>query len=247
MGTFYYDLHIHSCLSPCADDDMTPHNIAGMAKLNGLHVAALTDHNSVKNCRAFYKACASHGVTPVAGMELTTAEDIHLVCLFESLAQAEGFERDLQEKRTLVRNRPEHMGNQNVVDENDALVGTEEYLLPVATTLDVKSAHAFAKAHGALIYAAHVDRPSNGIVAVLGAYPDAPRFPAAEFHGADSLKTYRRKYPALDAVKPLFCSDAHCLWEIAEAEHALTLDCEPGAPCDEVRRALFDYLRGEKA
>ena len=31
MNRYFYDLHVHSCLSPCGDDDMTPANIAGMA------------------------------------------------------------------------------------------------------------------------------------------------------------------------------------------------------------------------
>ena len=52
---YYYDLHIHSCLSPCADNDMTPSNIAGMATIAGVQIVALTDHNTVKNCPAFFK------------------------------------------------------------------------------------------------------------------------------------------------------------------------------------------------
>ena len=81
---FYYDLHIHSCLSPCADDSMTPASIAGMAKLGGLDICALTDHNSVKNCPAFSRACDFYGVIPLFGMELTTSEDVHMICLFSS-------------------------------------------------------------------------------------------------------------------------------------------------------------------
>lgn len=80
---FYYDLHIHSILSPCGDDDNTPNNIAGMASLCGLNIIALTDHNSAKNCPAFFEAARKYGIIPVAGMELTTSEDIHVVCLFE--------------------------------------------------------------------------------------------------------------------------------------------------------------------
>ena len=79
MKMYYYDLHIHSCLSPCADDDNTPNNIAGMAFLCGLDIVALTDHNSCKNCPAFFKAAQKHGIVPVAGAELTTSEDIHVI------------------------------------------------------------------------------------------------------------------------------------------------------------------------
>ena len=64
MSRYYCDLHIHSCLSPCGDDDMTPGNIVGMACLNGLQIVALTDHNSVKNCPAFYKIAKKHGIIP---------------------------------------------------------------------------------------------------------------------------------------------------------------------------------------
>jgi len=70
MTRYYYDLHIHSCLSPCGDDDMTPNNIAGMAALKGLNIVALTDHNSTKNCPAFFEACKKQGIIPIAGMEL---------------------------------------------------------------------------------------------------------------------------------------------------------------------------------
>ena len=91
MSSYYYDLHIHSCLSPCADNDMTPANIAGTATLAGIQIMALTDHNSVKNCPAFFKACKKYGVIPVPGMELTTAEDIHVVCLFDELDSAMAF------------------------------------------------------------------------------------------------------------------------------------------------------------
>ncbi|MEA4911502.1 MAG: PHP domain-containing protein [Oscillospiraceae bacterium] len=246
MGTFFYDLHVHSCLSPCAQDDMTPHNIAGMAKLNGLHIVALTDHNSAKNCPAFEDACAEYGVVAVGGMELTTAEDIHLVCLFESTEQAQSFERDLQSMRTLVKNKPALMGNQNIVDAQDSLIGTEEYLLPIATSLSLRDAYAFADSHGALLYPAHVDRPSNGIIAVLGTYPDEPPFAAAEFRDEKSLADCRKRYPALKKVRPLFCSDAHCLLDLNEAEHSLRLDCPQDAPPEEIRRALFRCLREEK-
>ena len=78
MRNYYYDLHTHSCLSPCGGDDSTPAAIAGMAKLAGLDIIALTDHNSSKNCPAFFEAARAYGIVPVAGMELTTSEDFLL-------------------------------------------------------------------------------------------------------------------------------------------------------------------------
>ena len=91
MIPLYHDLHIHSCLSPCGDNDMTPSNIAGMAAVKDLDVIALTDHNSCRNCPAAVAAGERLGVTVIPGMELTTSEEIHVVFLFPSLDQALSF------------------------------------------------------------------------------------------------------------------------------------------------------------
>ena len=85
-----YDLHLHSCLSPCGDMDMTPNNLVGMAKLLGYDLIALTDHNSCLNTPAAVKAGQRLGVTVVPGMELCTREEAHVVCLFPTVEAALG-------------------------------------------------------------------------------------------------------------------------------------------------------------
>ena len=90
--TITYDLHIHSCLSPCGDDDNTPSNIVGMAMIKGLQVIAITDHNSCKNCGAAMKVGEAYGVKVIPGMELTTMEEVHVVCLFPDLEKAMKFD-----------------------------------------------------------------------------------------------------------------------------------------------------------
>ena len=133
MNRYYYDLHVHSCLSPCGDDDMTPNNIAGMGVLNGLNIMALTDHNTCKNCPAFFEAAKKNGIIPIAGMELTTAEDIHVVCLFPELESAMAFDDFVQSHRMLVRNRTDIFGFQQIMNGNDEVIGEEEYLLSNAS------------------------------------------------------------------------------------------------------------------
>ncbi|MBO5904123.1 MAG: PHP domain-containing protein, partial [Clostridia bacterium] len=128
MNKYYYDLHIHSCLSPCADNDMTPENIAGMASLNGLNIVALTDHNTTKNCRAFFAAARRYGIVPIAGMEMTTAEDVHVVALFPTLEGAENFEEEYRKYRILYKNRKDIFGDQLIYGEDDELIGEEEDL-----------------------------------------------------------------------------------------------------------------------
>ena len=73
MISLYYDLHLHSCLSPCGDDDMTPANIVGMAAVKGLEVIAVTDHNSCRNCPAAMYHGRNYGVIVIPGMELCTS------------------------------------------------------------------------------------------------------------------------------------------------------------------------------
>ena len=92
MRTVFVDLHNHSCLSPCGEDEMVPALVAGLHKLAGVDVAALTDHNTTRNCPAFFEAAQAYGLSPLAGMELTTAEDIHVVCLFLTCEEAAAFE-----------------------------------------------------------------------------------------------------------------------------------------------------------
>ena len=163
MTRFYYDLHIHSCLSPCADDESTPNSILGMGELNGLGIMALTDHNTAKNCPAFFEAAKRYSVVPVAGMELTTAEDIHLVCLFEELSGAMEFDRLVDSYRILIPNRVDIFGNQLVCDQNDEIIGHEDNLLSNATRITIDMAPGLAGDFGGVVYPAHIDREANGL------------------------------------------------------------------------------------
>ena len=79
LHEYHYDLHMHSCLSPCSDDDMTPNNMVNMALMNGLDIIAVTDHNAVGNCAAAMEVGRRNGLTVLPGMELTTSEEIHEV------------------------------------------------------------------------------------------------------------------------------------------------------------------------
>ncbi len=236
MRGWRYDLHVHSCLSPCADEDMTPCNIAGMAHLNGLEIVALTDHNSTRNAAAFFPACEAYGIVPVAGAELTTAEDIHLVALLPSLTAAAAFEQRLSPLRMRVPNRTDVFGTQVVMDADDVPVDTEPYFLPAATSLPLEDAAALVGEYGGVCYPAHIDRESNGLLAVLGAFPDQPVFRTAELHDA-------QKVDLADGRQIVVCSDAHRLWELGDGANTLLLDAPNGADADTVRRALFARIR----
>ena len=134
MDAFAYDLHIHSALSPCGDEDMTPNNIANMAYLKGLDVIAVTDHNSCRNVSAVQKCGANAGVTVIPGMEVETSEEVHMVCLFKSLNDAYEMEDYVTAHLPVIKNKPEIFGRQLVMDENDQITDIKENLLITATT-----------------------------------------------------------------------------------------------------------------
>ena len=235
MKTFRYDLHLHSCLSPCGDMDMTPCNIAGMAHLNGLDLVALTDHNTTDNCPAFFTACAEYGIVPVAGMELTTAEDVHLLCIFETLEDATAFGNEVRGHRMRIKNRIEIFGEQAILNAQDEKIGEDPYFLPAATDLDLAAAAKLVEVHKGVCWPAHIDRDSNGLLAVLGFFPPEPVFKIAELRDAAN-----RELAGDRSI--VVCSDAHRLWEIGEAGGSLTLDTD-GTDPESVRHALFQTLR----
>ena len=245
MSKYYYDLHIHSCLSPCADDDMTPGNICGMAMLNGLNIVALTDHNSCGNCETFLKVAKANGLIGIAGMELTTAEDIHIVCLFEFLEKAKAFSDAVRPYRGIFPNKVEIFGQQMFMDEDDNVTGVDDNFLPIATSLSLDEAVKLANSFDALVFPAHIDRSANGIVSILGTIPDSPDFDCIEFNGKEDYDRYVKDFPIISSKSHVFNSDAHNLWSISEAENFIELEDEPYSS-DFVRHQLFKALRGKK-
>lgn len=245
MTAYYYDLHIHSCLSPCADDDMTPNNIAGMAAIKGLNVLALTDHNSAKNCPAFFEACKRQGIIPIAGMELSTEEDIHLVCLFEELDDAMRFDAVIEKHLMPIKNRAEIFGEQLILDGNDELIGNEQILLISPTDLSIDEAVRLAREYGAHVHPAHIDRETNGILAVLGDIPSEYGFKTFELREKENMSKLSGTVEELSEHNILVCSDAHQLWNISEAENFFMIDDEPYSS-RLVRKRIFDMLDAGK-
>lgn len=204
-----YDLHIHSALSPCADDEMTPCNIAGFAALDGIDIIAVSDHNAIGNVKSVMAAGMAYGVTVVPAMELQTAEDIHILCLFPCYEDLEGFYNSI--KFPFVENRPDIFGNQLLMDEDDCVVGTEQRLLLNSSLISSSEVKALADGFNGVAVPAHIDRDENGMIAILGAVTD--EFTAVELsaRASDSMfSQYMSKYSG----KVLVDSDAHTLSDI---------------------------------
>ena len=235
MQKHYYDRHLHSCLSPCGDMDMTPNNIVNMAKLLGLDVIALTDHNTSLNCEAAIKVGEEVGVLVIPGMELTTGEDIHAVCLFPTLEKALAFSRYVDENRIHIKNRAEIYGRQVRMNENDEEIGEIEDLLLPGSFIGMYDAYRKAKEFGGICYPAHIDRDSLSILAVLGEIDPACGFFSVELADISKLDELKKQHPILEHMNIITCSDAHYLENMRDAANTIELP-------ELTREAVIEYL-----
>ena len=177
---YFADLHIHSCLSPCGDEDMTPANICGMAKLKGLDAIAICDHNSARNLPAAQELCDAYGLLLLPGMEITTREEVHLLGYFETVEAALAFGEMLRGHLPNKKNKPQFFGRQLVMNSDDEIIGEEEALLIGATNLPLAEAAAQVTAFGGVPVPAHINRGANGLLINLGLMPPEPFYSTVE-------------------------------------------------------------------
>ncbi len=226
----YYDLHIHSCLSPCADDDMTPANICAMARLKGLGLIAVTDHQSAGNLPAAERCARREGLMLLPGLEVCTREEAHLLAYFESVDSALEMGAYCARHLPPMKNRPELFGRQLLVDERENLLGEEPGMLIAALDEPLGKVCEQIRALGGVPVPAHVNRGSNGMLGALGLIPPEEGFRTLEIAPHLPLPIDASGY------RQLHSSDAHRLGDIAEAGPALQgIDSLP---------ALLCWLRG---
>ena len=165
------DFHIHSCLSPCAALEMSPNAIVKRAKEVGLNAVALSDHNCTFNLPAFARVCARHELDCLYGIEVTTIEEAHMLCLFDDIDAAMTLGTKVYESLPDIPNQPDRFGDQPIVDENDDILGFAEKILISASVYDVHTLLNLVHSLGGLFIPAHIDRPAFGIIAQLGFLP----------------------------------------------------------------------------
>ncbi len=220
---YYYDLHMHSCLSPCGDMDMTPNNIVGMSKLLGLDVIALTDHNSVLNCEAVMKLGKENDLCVIPGMELTTMEEIHVVCLFPTYEKALQWNEYVKAHQMQFKNRVDIYGRQVILDENDEEIGEVENLLILATEISVMDVKELVESYNGICYPAHINRDSMSIISSLGDIPPECGFKTAEVSSSGDIEKLKERYPILNDMLIVRDSDAHYLQNMRDAENFFDL------------------------
>ncbi|MCL2044039.1 MAG: PHP domain-containing protein [Treponema sp.] len=168
------DLHNHSCLSPCGSLELSPRRILEIAAAKNLQVMALTDHNSSLNCPAFAKLCPEFGIVPIFGMEASTNEEIHVLCLFTDLEASLAFSEFTYSILTPFLNNPDKTGDQVYVDENDSIEGEVEYYLVNPLDISIEDIGAKTAEYGGIVIPAHVDRPAFSMTSQLGTVTPGP-------------------------------------------------------------------------
>jgi PHP family Zn ribbon phosphoesterase len=241
------DFHNHSCLSPCGSLDLSPRLLVEIAAARGVRVLALTDHNSGLNCPAFAKLCPLKGIIPLYGMEATTSEDSHVLCLCTGLEACLDFSRYAYSILLPFPNDPEKTGDQVYVDEEDNIQGELEYYLVNPLDLSVDHIGARVAEYGGIVIPAHVDRPAFSMFSQLGVVAEGPwaalectRIPPVTGVPPDTRALDTRGFPLITS------SDAHYPEHVARRPFDLDISPEellpggPGVPADmaALKRAL---------
>ncbi|MEG0179765.1 MAG: PHP domain-containing protein [Oscillospiraceae bacterium] len=210
-----YDLHIHSCLSPCADDNMTPCMIAGMAKLAGADVISIADHNSARNLPAAQLCCNAYGIKLLPCIEVNTAEEIHMLCYFPTVKAALAMSDMLYDGLASFEYDGNIWGKQLIVNEDDEIEGTLDKLLTSASALNIYETKAYAEGLGGIAVPAHAEKDSYSLLSVLGFCPSDLDFECIEMRNPCKYEALAQKQ-FLPANKPIITSsDAHCIDNIA--------------------------------
>jgi predicted metal-dependent phosphoesterase TrpH len=209
MRSYRADLHVHTVLSPCAGVEMIPPLIVEQAISQGIELLAITDHNASANAGAVMQAALGTGLIVLPGMELQTREEVHLLCLFDTLEQLAAWQSLVDGLLPDVPNRAEFFGEQFVVDATGEFIRREERLLLNSVNIDLEDAASQVRALGGLAIPAHINRKANGLMEMLGLLP--PGFEALEISRHITAAGAREKYPQIGDVALMQNGDVHHL------------------------------------
>ncbi|MDD2401353.1 MAG: PHP domain-containing protein [Clostridia bacterium] len=209
MREWALDLHIHTLLSPCADDSMIPSVVLEYAKELGIDALAITDHNTSENVASFMEKGKELGVKIIPGMELQTQEDVHIICLFDTLRQTNLWQEIVYKKLPPLKNSKEYFGEQWIVNKDDELVRELDKLLLVGTSFTIEDAVEAVHELKGICIAAHVDKQAFSLWGHLGYIP-----PGLFLDGVEFTPFLPRNVKQLEQIKNegynyIVSSDAH--------------------------------------
>ncbi len=202
LKLFRADLHLHTCLSPCGDWDMSPSFVVEKCAEKKIDIAAVTDHNSIENAAVAMSIGNNKGVTIFPSMEICSVEEVHILAIFDSLANAEKMQAIVYDSLK-GENQPDVFGYQVVANEDDEVVSQNEKLLIGATDLTINSIVKDVHDLDGIAIAAHIDKKAFSILGQLGFIP-----PDLEL---DAVEVSYRERPENAADKLLFGMKIPCI------------------------------------
>lgn len=197
-----------------------------MARLKELEInwIAITDHNSMANCPAYEKAAHAAGIEFSWGVEMQTAEEIHVLVYFDDSEAAMRFDQELYNSLPPLLNDPDFFGDQVVIDENANILKMEQKALSSSSSWDLSQAVSTARAFGGYCVPAHIDAGANSILSQLGFMPDEPSFDLLGITARLDIQAYLKEHPELNGKAFLRCSDAHYLGDLGSGCTRLRLE-----------------------
>jgi predicted metal-dependent phosphoesterase TrpH len=221
------DLHIHTCLSPCSDWEMSPRKIIRRSLDLGLDLIAVCDHNTAENAGAAMREGQKQGLWVLPGMEICSKEEVHILALFEELEKALAMQ-DFVYEHLPGENQPEVFGCQVVANEYDEVLGENLRMLIGATQLGLPEIVEKTHSLDGISLFSHVDRTAYGIIGQLGFIPPDVKIDGIEVSYRVALKKVRESVPGIDDLPCVTSSDAHFLEDVGKvytvflmAEHNL--------------------------
>jgi hypothetical protein len=209
LKTFLAELHVHTVLSPCAGVEMIPPLIVQKALEIGLNLIAITDHNASENVPAVIKAAEGSELTVLPGMELQTEEEVHVLCLFDTMDQLNGLQEIVDQTLPDIKNNIEFFGEQFIVDHTGEFIRRKERLLINSTKLSFDEAFHTVTELGGLFIPAHVNRQAFGLIDHLGFVPPDLDIDALEISRHISLEEAKTKFPQIKSFPLIQSGDVH--------------------------------------
>ncbi len=211
LKKYKIDLHNHSVLSPCGGLEMSPLAVIARAKELGLDIIAITDHNSCKNCQAYYELGKEQGIVVICGVEIQTMEEIHVVALFPNVEEAMKFDEQLYEALLPIENNPDYFGDQVIVDKDENILGLEERALINSVVWDFETTVSKVKEFDSICFPAHIDAQTNSVISQLGFLPANLSIDGVGITARCDIKSFLADNSYLANLTVIRNSDAHYL------------------------------------
>ncbi|MBN2450871.1 MAG: PHP domain-containing protein [Lentisphaeria bacterium] len=235
-----FDLHVHTGLSACAENSLSPLRLVARARTAGIRLLAVTDHNACANVRAALRAGRQHGVQVIPGVEVTTREEVHATALFDSLDALLDWQAVIDRLLPKAPNRPDFFGYQVIYDETDEIVAVDERLRQVGIAMGIDEVAAEVHRRGGRLVPAHVFRARNSLTSQLGFIDPSAAYDAVEVSKAEWRRARHVLGDRIEGFPVITGSDAHFLEDVGRTWLEVPADVPTAA---ELFRILGDAHR----